>query len=378
MASVMSSANARTRPQGPTVVQKQVSNAAVKLSRCALKYAYALSDPFSPACTGVCVPSGQATASHKVTGFVRLDSKIGTEGFAYVMLCPSLANDAPQILYTTAAYARSDTCVLSAINTYAVGVARATVSNLPYTADDLVMRLGEDAQGVTGRVASVGLSVQYTGTALNQSGMIYMFRDPAHKNVSFAGGSAFSNTVASLSASPLTSVCNFTRERCSISDFACAPGEMNFTGLIEGATDAITDRTGHIYPFSGVEFDLPLTGGGASIFGYTTPQGKTYNLGAPTTVCLITGQPGQDFHMELVVHAEYTGFKAAASYTPTDSDVQGAGLVLEAANMVQQKKTQKPQASNWQLMYDGLAYAAKKAAPVLIPMAEKAILSLLI
>lgn len=376
MASVLASSNVRSRPQGPSVVPKTLGGA-VKLSKCALKYAYALSDPFSPACTGVCVPSGQATASHKVTGFIRLDSKIGTQGFAYVMLSPSLANDAPQIIYTTNAYTRSDTAVLSAVNTLAVGVATSPVSNLPYNADDLVLRLGEDAQSVSGRIASVGLSVQYTGTALNQSGMIYMFRDPAHKNVSFAGGLATPNTVPFLSTSPLTSVCNFTRDRCTISDFACTPSEMNFSGLIEGATDAITDRSGHIYPYSGVEYDLPLTSGGASLIGYTTPSAKTYNLGAPTTVCLIHGQPGQDFHIELVLHCEYTGFKAAASYTPTDSDVQGAGLVLEAANTVQQKKTQKPQASNWQLMYEGLSYAAKKAAPVLIPIAEKAIMSLL-
>jgi len=355
----------------------QVSSSPVKLSKCGLKYAYAISDPFAPACTGVCVPSGQASASHKVTGFVRFDSKIGLGGVAFVCFAPSACNDAPQIYVSNSAYVGVDVALLSAANTFNTGVTAVALGNLPYSADDHVFRSGEDSQRVASRIASVGLSIQYTGTALNQSGMVYMYRDQGHGNVSLQPGTTDAMKVPILASSPTTAVCNFTRDRCLISDFAAQTTEMNFIRDAETGGDSIGYRTSLIYPFSGPESLLSLQGGGVSSFQRTTPGGRTYWQGSPTTIIMVTGQPGQDFHCEYVVHAEYIGNIASASYTQSDSDVQGAGMVLEAANNVMQRKTAAPDRSNWQLMYDGLAYAAKRAAPIVIPIAEKAIIAML-
>lgn len=355
----------------------QTSNSLVKLSKCGLKYAYAISDPFAPSCTGVCVPSGQATGSHKVTGFVRFDSKIGVGGVAFVCVAPSACNDAAQIYVSNSAYTGVDVALLSAVNTFNTGVTGIAVSNLPYTTDDHVVKSGEDSQRVASRLASVGLSIQYTGTALNQSGMVYMYRDQAHGNVSLQPGTTDAMKVPVLASSPTTAVCNFTRDRCLIADFAAQPSEMNFVRDAESGGDSIGYRTSLIYPYSGPEGLLSLQGGGVSSFQRTTVGGRTYWQGNPTTVIMVTGQPGQDFHCEYVVHAEYVGNIASASYTQSDSDVQGAGMVLEAANTVMQRKTASPERSNWQLMYDGLAYAAKRAAPIVIPIAEKAIIAML-
>lgn len=349
--------------------------ASVKLSKCSAKYAFAISDPFSPMASGVCVPSGQATSTHKVTGFVRLDSKIGTAGFAFIAVSPSGARDALQILISNATYSRSDVALASGA-AIGPGVSAYAVSNLPYTADQLLIRAAEDNQEVVSRIASIGVAVQYTGTALNQSGMAYLYRDPGHRNVSFSSGTYNPNTIANLSSNPLTTVCNFTRDRCMVSDFAANPAEMNFISNGD-VVNNITHRTGLIYPYSGGEGDISNITSTSSLVTYTTPGNSSYYYGAPTTIICITGQAGQDFHVEYVVHAEYIGNPAAASYTPTDSDPQGAGMVLEAANSIQQRKTSKPTASTWSLMYEGLAVAAKKAVPLLIPVAEKALLGLL-
>lgn len=376
MASVLS--NVSRRSQVPSVTRPlPTASAAVKLSKCSAKYAYAISDPFSPIATGVCVPSGQATASHKVTGFVRVDSKIGTQGFAFIAISPSGARDAPQLIVSNAGYFPSTVAILNNTGSgFATGLNVVSVSNLPYTADNLINKSGEDSQEVTSRVVSAGVSVQYTGTALNQSGMAYLYRDPAHKNVSITPGTVSNASISSLSSNPLTTVCNFTRERCMVSDFASNSVEMNFIGNSD-LSSGISYRTSLVYPFSGGEGDLSTSSQSVGTLTYSSPAAVQYYQGAPTTIICVTGQPGQDFHVEYVVHVEYIGNLAAASYTPTDSDIQGAGMVLEAANGIQQRKTSKPEASTWSLMYEGLAYAAKKAAPVVIPLAERAIMSLL-
>lgn len=376
LSSVMSNVTKKTRPAAIARPPSTSSGSTVKLSKCCARYAFAISDPFSPMATGVCVPSGQATASHKVTGFVRLDSKIGTAGFAFVAVSPSGARDAPQVLLSGATFSGTAVTILNNAGlALATGVSSASVTNLPYTVDDLVNRSAEDAELVTSRVASIGLSIQYTGTALNQSGMCYLYRDPSHKNVSFVSGSILPMTIASLSSNPLTTVCNFTRDRCSVSDFASNPREMYFDHST--ASSNVIVRTNLVYPYSAGESDLSTAAAGVGTLTYTTPLSVTYEQGMPTTIIVVTGQAGQDFHVEYVVHAEYVGNLAAASYTPSDSDVQGAGMVLEAANGIQQRKTSKPDASTWSLMYEGLAYAAKKAVPLVIPIAEKALLSLL-
>lgn len=376
MASVLS--NVSRRSQVPSVTRPlPTASAAVKLSKCSAKYAYAISDPFSPIATGVCVPSGQATASHKVTGFVRVDSKIGTQGFAFIAISPSGARDAPQLIVSNAGYFPSTVAILNNTGSgFATGLNVVSVSNLPYTADNLINKSGEDSQEVTSRVVSAGVSVQYTGTALNQSGMAYLYRDPAHKNVSITPGTISNASISSLSSNPLTTVCNFTRERCMVSDFASNSVEMNFIGNSD-LSSGISYRTSLVYPFSGGEGDLSTSSQSVGTLTYSSPAAVQYYQGVPTTIICVTGQPGQDFHVEYVVHVEYIGNLAAASYTPTDSDIQGAGMVLEAANGIQQRKTSKPEASTWSLMYEGLAYAAKKAAPVVIPLAERAIMSLL-
>lgn len=377
MASVASNVLSKSRAVSYSKSPGQ-SSGAVKLSKCSAKYAFAISDPFSPASTGACVPSGNSTASHKVTGFVRVDSKIGTLGFAYVAITPSGARDVNQLFVTGQTYGTAGVSILNAAGTgFATGLGVYSVTNLPYAVDSFLVKLGEDSQELNHRIVSAGLSIQYTGTALNQSGMAYLYRDPSHKNVSLAPGTINNMSISALSSNPLTTVCNFTRDRCSVADYASNSHEMNYLSFGEVAGGAQAFRTAMVYPFSGGESDLSTAASSIATLTYTSPGGVTYTQGAPTTIICVTGQPGQDFHVEYVVHAEYVGNLAASSYTPSDSDVQGAGMVLEAANGIQQRKTSKPTASTWSLMYEGLAYAAKKSAPIVIPLAEKALMSLL-
>lgn len=365
------------KPQRP--LSKPKVTGGVKLSKCAAKYAVAIADPFSPLATQVCIPSGSAIPSQKVTGFLRFDGVIGSSGFGYITASPSGCSDVVQLFYTETGYTGTNVSMLSGNNTVAPGVNVATVSNLPYTFSQHVLASNNDIPTVRSRVVAAGLTVQYTGTAQSESGMIYCLRDPAHGNAAMRSGSSIGQNVTSISSRDVTSVSAFSRDRCTLSDFAATKSEMDYPVIPGNFNQTQTDNI-LVYPFTANNILLP-SGSGVNSFSLALTDSSTgfqYQVCAPTMCIVITGTAGQTFHGEYVVHVEYAGTACSSSSTPTDSDEQGAGFVVEAANGIARKKTARPTASNWELIYDGLAQAIKRAAPVIVPLAEKALMALLV
>lgn len=368
--------NVFTSTYDRSVVMKKLETGSgrVNMSRCALKYAMAICRPFSPEAQGACIPSTPAQPTHKVAGFIRGDGFIGTGGIGYVIVHPCVASDLPSVFATSAAFTQTSLVELSAVNALAAGVVPLSMSNLPYSGFELANNALTDGVAVTGRIVSCGVTIQYTGTALNESGMVYLTRDPGHENVTFASGTVLPIKPSELGAFTYTELCPFTREKCAINDYACKYTEMNFSAVSPNHSIQQA-RSLSCYPFSNGTHQLTTTLGSASY--EVTVGGIAVPVGQPTMCIAVTGVAGQSFHFEVSTHVEYIGSLAQASLTPSESDGDGAGVVLTAANQIPQRKSTNPRASYWDLMYDGLAYAAKKAAPVVIPALEKAALSLI-
>lgn len=347
------------------------------LSTCALKYAMSIARPFSVEAQGACIPSMPAQDTHKVSGFVRGDGVIGTAGVGWILISPSVANDAPTLFYTTSAYTSSTVIPVGASTTALnTGVATLAVNNLPYSAQLLTTQAGNDFQLLRGRVVSCGLSIQYTGTALNESGMVYLCRDPNHNNISLVPGlTATPLSLGTLGSYAYTELCPFTREKCFVADFASRYDELNFPEYTSGSTvPQITTLA--CYPYAIANPVFPNSLGSTSNY-QVSPVGVSLLVSPPTVAIMVTGVAGQSFHFEYTVHAEYVGQLAQASITPSDSDERGAAEVMVAANQVGMRKVASPKASYWDLLYEGLSFAAKRAAPVVIPALEKAALALL-
>lgn len=351
-------------------------NGVPRMSKCALKYAMAISRPFSQEALGACIPSTPSQATHKVGGFLRGDGAIGTAGVGFILLSPCVANDVPTLLYSTAAYTSAVINVMASANNLQTGVATSTVSNLPYTSFQLGNQSLNDLQAVRGRVVASGLTVQYTGTALNESGMVYLVREPNHSNVAFAPNTTVGQSTSSIGSFQYTELCPFTREKCCISDFASKYDDLNFIDEGAGAT-VLQSATNSCYPYSDSN---PLYPGAVVGFlnQYVSPSGLSVPMGSATVIIMITGVAGQTFHFELSTHCEYIGVPAQSSLTPSENDAEGTGHVLTAANQVSQRKVASPKSSYWDLMYQGLQYAAKKSAPIVVPALEKAVLAMLV
>jgi len=100
-------------------------------------------------------------------------------------------------------------------------------------------------------------------------------------------------------------------------------------------------------------------------------------IGVPTCVFTAVGEPGNSYFVEVVMHAEYIGNLAQAGVTETETDVQGGKMVVQAAASAPAIRRGEPGVSFLTAMSRGLQHAAKLATPLVVPLAEKAILAML-
>lgn len=347
----------------------------VSMSKCALRYALACSDPFAPAARGACVPVG-STATHKVHAFARFDVPIGVNGAAYIYVLPCIANDLPSIIHTTATYTGvgyPPGQPWASGTTFNVGWDSVT-HNGPYNVSDICKGLAGSGtsfgsgQLTQGKIVSVGMRAQYVGTTLNESGLYYCYHAPTHDSVSGI-------TRAVLGSLSETNIEAVTRMPCTLTMHAVTEDEMAFRPIAENA-NSLTQR---LWPYcSGDNFwdddygstvtKLPVTVVGTVGIGIGTPQG----------VIIITGVPGQVVHLESIFHFEYAGVAAASSVTDTTPDVIGANMVRTAALTLRQEALDKPHERPWPLMVSALKRVAKSAVKVGVPLLETALASMLV
>jgi len=317
------------------------------LSKCALKYALAISKPFHPAAKLACTPAFPAPPSHKVTGYGRYLATIGTGGYGFTAITPCLGNDSLLGYTSTAAYSGTTALPLANNSTPSNGISRVTMSNLPYTTAQITGSSPLGGAQIYGRIVSVGMRVTYIGTTLNESGYYTLLATPAHENVLQVAGSpdtagAFGNA----------QVCGITRESCEATLFPVSSVETDYT-----QSTGVSSYIPYIYPYSG---------NAQTMNNSFTDTVAGFGAGSPSMIVHFTGVPGSQFLVEVIQHVEYTGRAASANYTPTESDQRGFEIVSAAAERIPELKNSMVHSDPLDLMKAALSEVAKAVKPIAV------------
>jgi len=288
---------------------RKISKAArvSKVTPCLKKWYTCLTDPFSPNATGACIPTGGNVPSARNFGFVRFDAFVGTGGMGFVAFSPTASNQGPAFYYTNVAFAGVTTRILTAVNTFSVGVLPSAMPNNRWTTAQLSTPSLQNP-AASSRCVGGGFRMMYTGTNLNLSGMVYTYTSPAHQTaVDDGSGNPF--TIASLGALQETVVFPVQREPYELSLYPVEEKELDYH---DG-----NSILNHLYPWS----------------NNTNINGFTYNsfgldVGAPTTVVVFTGVPGQSVHFEYGLHWESVGPVTEGMRQASDSDVAGVDQMM--------------------------------------------------
>jgi hypothetical protein len=327
---------------------------------CTAKFALAIADPMNPSVRGVCIPSSGGMTQRVLATFVT-DLTIGTGGFAFIYVTPSLANNTPCLYYTSGAFAGtgSSTAPFSANNTLTTGVLRG-LHNGPYTATQLVV--GSTSGYTNGRIPACGLRVQYTGKTTNEGGVYYCRHELTHNSLSGSLNGDIGNTADS-------EVRGINREPCLLAVHPVDDDELNFSTEAAGAN---IQNTAVIYPYSNNTSGWSTTFNGTTIFNDTV---NSIAVGVPVGVILITGTAGETIHLDYYQHMEFQGTLAAPAAIKAESDLEGAKKVVAAAKMLPVIKRDTPTAmfSPWKAMHEALSEIWATVKPIVVTASATAL-----
>lgn len=157
----------------------QSRNNRIALSECAMRYALALTNPFSNNLKEVCIPDEWAQPSYKVAVRAFTTLVTGTGGWGWVIADPQAisndaANNARAILSTTAAYVGSQ----SRINILDPDLLKVNATRAPYSQATLISQTGPKY-----RIVACGLRIRYTGKAIDRGGTIIALRHPNNETL---------------------------------------------------------------------------------------------------------------------------------------------------------------------------------------------------
>jgi len=267
------------------------------LSKCALDYAKALTNPFSSFSRLPCIPDMIPTPSFKFQTKSRGVFQTGTAGTGYVAMNPfSMAFnsvglvgaycDAP-IIYTDSNYTGSGAFIwVVAGGLFTTAGLNHTVANSPYAFSDFTNN------GWVLRLVAAGLRIRYVGSNFRNQGRAILYKQP--------GNLAIAHTGVGLSASKMLND-NYTVSR------------------------PISRGTEYIYY-------APTT---ADLFSYGTANNFAPSQGSPASgpVYLILVDGGdttspQSWEFEAVAYFEVQG--QTLSLSPSHSDPSGLGSVISA------------------------------------------------
>lgn len=263
-----------------------------------------MSDPFSSAARGACIPRFPALRSQKVTSIAKFTMQTGTNGYGYIDVMPTLANDTPIALYSTSAYTGTPASASNVIG--ATGTAT-SLMNSPYSKAQLT---AAGLQSARGRIISVAVRLTPVCRASDFGGLVTCYVDPDHSNI------------ASLSGTDILS-----RPTASVMR---------------------TRPNGHMISAGGVtseelEYSSPQTFGG--VYPYSVESLNTTDTlvgGAPMGIRVQSGAPGIDFYVELIQHMEFTGPLTSTAQSESHVDPNGFAAANAASIRVHSAVSGRP------------------------------------
>jgi len=157
---------------------------------------------------------------------------------------------------------------------------------------------------------------------------------------------------------------------------AVATDEYQYTN-----NNAYVNETSACYPWCNGDFQLGLTLNGATTVTGSLQQGAVnVKVGSPVGVIWFQGQPNATVYVELVQHMEFIGQFAAQNVTDSDVDPEGFAIATAAVAKVPIIKSSGMSRgkSGWNLFTDALGQLSAAIIPQVVPLAEKALLTLLL
>jgi len=280
----------------------------IGLSGCGRKYATACSNPFDQDADFSCVPAFPTRESQKVTGFFETTAFIGSSGYGFVALAPSLANNATMLWKSTATYGQNTYKVDSALEAGGQ-ISSDGCPNLPYTQAQLTSSGAGDVK-VVGRIVSAGLEASYSGTLLDRGGNYYVYSSPNHNNT------------LPTQNSELTS-----RQQCLVTTIGEKPvmtavsaidsDEVDFTG-----SPSLSDIQ-NLYPYSQDQYVHS---------NYT-------GIGAPVCIIAFVGKAESPIRVRVRLHCEYAGELAQTNLSPSHSNVIDFNAIQQAKSQMMAQRS---------------------------------------
>lgn len=335
--------------------QKPPAETMVALTECAAKYAIAIADPWNSRALGACVPHPPARLSRKCTSFTRGIITIGSGGYGFIAVAPTIANDTASIYYSGATYAGN---IIDASNAPFVGVIKATQPNIPYTADQVTTVDTNGVTAVRGRVVSSALSLKYIGTELTRGGRVMCYSSPDHSNINNFDAADLGARSESDFSTP-----SYEREKCWTVSYGILDNEWEYS-------DANNDVS---FDEAYLERAFPLSKG-QRLTGLT----EDASSGAVIMGALITGVPSNTFEFEVVQHLEYVGALAESAMTESSADPAGLALVQSAAARTFREKKNSPDDSFKKCFRRELIRAGKEIGKAAIAKGGAMLLSALL
>jgi len=339
------------------------------LSECAAKMAVAIANPWSPLAKGACLPASPARPTYKVTAFQRGIAYVGTNGYGYVAIQPTIVNDKPFSYSTTSTYTGSTsddfTPYGATAGTLKTGISSNTMSNIPYATSAVWNNTHPDSstQYVEGRIVAVGLSLQYTGTTLNESGTLTCFSHPTHADLSHSNlGNVYAYTDSETKY--------VGRSKCWLSSGPVSEEECSFNRTDKAAAMTSNNPATNIYEAVMV-YPWMTTDG-------LKNSGTTAVTGSIPMVAAFSGVAGQSYYFEVVAHLEYTGGPAQAQATPNVADPVGLHKVISATGKIPAMRESAPNKSYGELMVDALKEVGRELLPIAGSALKTAVMAALV
>jgi hypothetical protein len=265
-------------------------------------------NPIDRTAPRVGVPRFPSTNSFKSRGFVDFDMIVGSGGYGFVCLNPSMANDVQSFAYTGQTFAGNQLPANITVTALTPGVVTGTLANLPYPSS--LFSNGLSVLG--GRIVAAGFELEYTGTLLAEGGTIYSYNEPEH-------GVMNNYTVA-----------NFTQRTGCVTQPVRRNNTSHFS--LHHALYVDGDYSDLSYPW-----DLEFNNGGT-----TTPN----VLGG----IIVSSTAGNLFHCRLTIDVEFTGTTAEPAATINPIAPPGAyETAIEVCQKVRETHAQNPTAKPHQL-----------------------------
>jgi len=275
--------------------------------------------------------------------YMRGEIVVGEQGVGFLQLWPTGYNDVTFGATTNAGFAGTDAQFFNAggVNPWLGGVAPVICSNARFSS---VQALGPANDNpltppVQCRLVGGGLKVYYTGTQLNMGGLISIYTNPQHLSVNSASEwQAAYTTPTILGNYQETLITPVTRE---IVEYPLSPlreVELDYPLSYAQSSDTTEYAQNSVYPWStGYSYN-----GLTNFANQVNPD--IFNP-FPSTICMVTGVPGNTFQFEVAMHVEYVGDYTQGMRQPADSDPVGTDAMMAALSRLQISRNSSPYAS---------------------------------